>query len=159
MTTDHVNFLFIVNAIHLVSEIKIQLHEISNPPKLSLFRIQWRHRPSPFHSTTTEIEQHLHWSHNGSFVSTCKLFHAPSEITAACTYTPELKEEHLIAMSYQFLSFQHTRLNDSRSLPTGLPLSSGRAGTQSAHSCARQTSSRGPVNSIQAHFGSSANSL
>lgn len=92
-------------------------------------------------------------------VSTCKLFHAPSEITAACSYTAELKEEHLIAMSYQFLSFQYTRLNDSRSLPTGLPLSSGRAGTQSAHSCARQTSSRGPVISIQAHFGSSANSL
>lgn len=93
------------------------------------------------------------------FVSTCKLFHAPSAITAVCSYTPELKEEHLIAMSYQFLSFQCTRLNDSRSLPTGLPLSSVRAGTQSAHSCARQTSSQGPVISIQAHFGSSANSL
>lgn len=39
-------------------------------------------------------------------VSPGKLFHATSAITAACSYTPKLKEEpqeeHLIAMSYQF---------------------------------------------------------
>lgn len=67
---------------------------------------------TPLHSTTTETEQHLHWSHKQSFspllklVSIFKLFHATPEKTAVCSYTPELKEEpqkeHLIAMSYQF---------------------------------------------------------
>lgn len=166
MTTDHVNFLFIVYATHLVSELNFnymrlqillcQVHSGSSggtDPPLS------RAPPLRLSNTCTD---HI----TGAFppllkvVSACKLFHAPSEVTA-CTHTPELKEEHLTATSCPIdsLSFQYIRLKGCRSLPTGLPLSSARAPTQSAHSCARQTSSQGPVISSQAHFGSSANSL
>lgn len=93
----------------------------------SLFRVQWRHRASPLHSTTLRLSNPS-TDHTGSFPPFSNLFllqdfSCPSEITAVCSYPPELEEEpgkeHLTAMSYQFLSFQYTRLNDSRASPQG----------------------------------------
>lgn len=169
MMTDHVNFLFIVYATHLVSELNFnymrfqilpcQVHSGSSgdtDPPLSMAP------PLRLSNTCTD---HI----TGAFppllklVSTCHLFHAPSEITAACSSTPELMEEprkeHLTARSYQFPVLSIHKVKRLQKPPHRAAIVLSRAGTQSAHSCARQTSSQGPVISIQALSGSSANSL
>lgn len=133
----------------------------------SLFRVQWRHRASPLHSTTLRLSNPS-TDHTGSFPPFSNLFllqdfswplwnNSSVQLPTRAGGRARERASHCHVLSIPVLSIH--KVKRLQSLPTGLPLSPARAGTQSAHSCARQTSSQGPAISTQAPFGSSANSL